>query len=58
VTPQFPPNWPGVPDQAEVAALNTITMNAWLGSMTLLAGVAGGLLLAALARRQPGGART
>jgi hypothetical protein len=55
--PQFPPGWPGLPDRAEVAALNTITLDAWLGSMVLLASVVGGLLFLALAKAQGGKAR-
>jgi hypothetical protein len=57
VPPQFPPDWPGVPDRAEVAALNTIALDAWLGSMVLLAAVVGGLLFLALAKAQGGKAR-
>lgn len=49
--PDFADGWPDLPGQADVARLNGLTLEVWVGSMMLLLIVSGLLAGAALSRR-------
>ena len=54
IEPNYPSGWPALPDQAEVARLNTLTLNAWIGSIALFVISLGFLVAGVVLGRRPG----